>query len=100
MITAHTAHGVTADWPRFTLEPEAAILRIPAQLIDDAGRGMRCAGTRCDALQGSVGDQVSCAIYADRPQVCRDCAPGDDACTIARAGAGLAPIETVLAERT
>jgi len=37
-------------WPRFTLEDEAAIARIPPALVNDAGNGMRCTGDRCAAL--------------------------------------------------
>lgn len=81
------------EWPRFTLESDQALARIPARMIDDGGHGMRCDGERCAALVGVVGGQVACAIYAERPDVCRDCLPGDVACTIARAGIGLAAVQ-------
>jgi uncharacterized protein len=45
---------------------------------------MRCDGDRCAALVGEVGVSTACAIYAIRPDVCRACTPGDDACTMAR----------------
>ena len=77
-------------WPRFTLEDDAAIARIPAALVNDAGSGMRCTGDRCAALTGTVGVSVSCKAYNQRPDVCRECSPGDEACTIARAGFNLA----------
>ena len=32
------------------------------------------------------------AIYELRPDVCRECQPGDDACTMARERAGLPPL--------
>jgi len=51
---------------------------------------MRCDGDRCSALEGEIGRSTRCVVYADRPVVCRDCVPGDDACRIARAGLGLA----------
>jgi len=73
-----------ADWPRFTLEDDAASARIPAHLVDDAGARMRCDGDRCAALEGTVGVATRCTIYDDRPEVCRACVPGDDACLIAR----------------
>jgi len=79
-------------WPRFTLEDDAAIDRIPPALVAADGSGMRCEGERCAALAGSVGTAVTCTIYAVRPIVCRDCLPGDDACTMARAARGLTPI--------
>jgi Fe-S-cluster containining protein len=50
---------------------------------------MRCIGNRCAALQGEVGRATACAVYAVRPEVCRACEPGDDACAIARAHFGL-----------
>ena len=73
-----------ADWPRFTLEDDAAIARIPVAYVDPRGSGMRCIGNRCTALLGEIGGTTACAIYDHRPDVCRDCQPGDDACTIAR----------------
>ena len=39
---------------------------------------------RCAALVGDVGIATSCAVYAVRPDVCRACVPGDDACAMAR----------------
>ncbi|WP_300299622.1 YkgJ family cysteine cluster protein [Ferrovibrio sp.] len=77
------------DWPRFSLEEDAALARIPARFVDDEAGRMRCDGNRCSALQGEVGAQTSCGVYAVRPEVCRACQPGDDACRIARAHFGL-----------
>jgi uncharacterized protein len=82
----------SAAWPRFTLEDDAAIARLPQELVDDGMRGMRCAGARCSALAGEVGVATSCTVYADRPDVCRECQPGDDACAMARRRYGLPPI--------
>jgi uncharacterized protein len=76
-------------WPRFTLESEDEIERIPAALIAADGSGMRCEGERCMALAGTIGTGTTCTIYAMRPIVCRDCLPGDDACTMARTARGL-----------
>jgi uncharacterized protein len=45
---------------------------------------MRCIGDRCAALTGRIGVSTSCGIYALRPDVCRACDPGDDACLTAR----------------
>lgn len=72
-------------WPRFSLESEAEIALIPDALINARGSGMRCEAGRCSALEGTVGKQASCSIYASRPLVCRDCKPGDDECNTARA---------------
>jgi hypothetical protein len=43
-------------------------------------------------LAGEVGVATSCTVYADRPDVCRECQPGDDACAMARRRYGLPPI--------
>lgn len=84
----------SSDWPRFTTESDAALDRIPLALVDDSLSGMRCDEARCSALVGRVGVQTSCAIYADRPDVCRACLPGDDACQMAREKFGLPLIAT------
>lgn len=78
-----------ADWPRFTLEEDADIARIPPALVADNGSGMRWTGARCAALSGEVGKATSCGIYADRPIVCHDCVAGDEACLMARERHGL-----------
>jgi Fe-S-cluster containining protein len=74
----------SAEWPRFSLESEADISWIPRALVDDARGRMRCNGDRCAALVGKVGVAASCAIYDRRPDVCKACMPGDDACRTAR----------------
>ena len=76
-------------WPRFSLEDDATLARIPADLVADDASGMRCTGDRCAALAGVVGGSTSCTIYALRPDVCRACLPGDDACRMARSRFGL-----------
>lgn len=77
------------DWPRFTLETDADIERIPAAFVNEASSGMRCNGDRCSALIGDVGISTTCAVYGQRPEVCRACEPGDDACRIARRHFGI-----------
>jgi Fe-S-cluster containining protein len=72
------------EWPRFSLESDAELEQIPAALVDDGRGRMRCDGDRCAALIGEVGVATSCAVYAQRPHVCRDCLPGDLACRLAR----------------
>jgi len=79
----------SAEWPRFSLESDADLDRIPRAFVDDARGRMRCVGDRCSALAGEVGMATSCTIYAVRPEVCRACLPGDDACRIARERFGL-----------
>lgn len=80
----------SALWPRFSLESDEDIARIPADFIARDEGGMRCIGNRCVALEGIVGAHVACTVYEVRPQVCRACMPGDDACLLARSRHGLA----------
>jgi len=79
----------SASWPRFSLEDDAALARISPALINADESGMRCIGDRCAALSGEVGAQTSCSIYVARPEVCRACLPGDDACLTARRHFGI-----------
>jgi uncharacterized protein len=79
-----------ATWPRFSVESDADLERIPEALVDDSLGRMRCVGDRCAALGGEVGKMTACTIYAIRPIVCRDCQPGDPECLIARAKHGIA----------
>lgn len=80
------------EWPRFTTEDDADLARIPASYVTEDRRGMRCHGNRCSALLGEVGIATACAVYLDRPDVCRACEPGDEACAMARLHRGLAPL--------
>jgi len=74
----------SANWPRFTIEDDAALDLIPAHLVNDRLSGMRCEGDRCCALTGKIGEHTACGIYAVRPEVCRTCEPGDPECMMAR----------------
>jgi hypothetical protein len=53
---------------------------------------------RCIALQGGIGEKVSCAIYERRASVCRDFQPAwlngepNERCDRARSRWGLAPL--------
>ena len=82
----------SAEWPRFSLETDAALAAIPPAYVDDARGRMRCVGDRCSALVGAVGSATSCVVYAVRPQVCRECMPGDPECAMARRRHGLPEI--------
>lgn len=61
-------------------------------------RGSDEAVPRCVALEGEIGVEVRCTIYAARPSPCREFAPyaalgiGDDACARARRRHGMAPL--------
>ncbi len=81
-----------SDWPRFTLEDDADLQRIPSAFVAADFSGMRCDGNRCSALAGEVGVATSCSVYDVRPDVCRACEPGDDACTMARQQFGLSAL--------
>jgi hypothetical protein len=72
------------EWPRFTTEDDSHLDRIPRALVDPHLGRMKCDGDRCSALVGEVGISTSCAVYNIRPDVCRACEPGDDACQMAR----------------
>ena len=39
---------------------------------------------RCKALEGDLSKEVKCAIYEDRPDVCRNFQPETDVCDYAR----------------
>ena len=84
--------GYSSNWPRFSTEEDDALARIPAELVNARGSGMRCDGERCAALKGSIGEATSCAIYDVRPEVCRTCMPGDAECAMARRKFGLLPL--------
>lgn len=75
-----------ASWP--LVGPEDAGPHGPPPELVRKG-AMRWTGTRCIALDGEIGACVGCRIYARRPSVCRDCAPGSVACRIARRHHGL-----------
>lgn len=78
----------SSEWPRFTMESDEALDRIPPQFVAADQRGMRCEGERCSALSGKIGEKASCMVYDVRPEVCRACMPGDYACKTARAAFG------------
>ncbi len=79
-------------WPRFSTETDLQLDAIPAHLVAADLSGMRAEGNRCAALVGRVGAGTRCGIYHLRPEVCRTCMPGDDACAMARARHGLEPL--------
>ncbi|WP_328702877.1 YkgJ family cysteine cluster protein [Arenibaculum pallidiluteum] len=68
------------EWPALIGFGDGA--GIPPHLIED-GR-MRCEGNRCAALAGTLGEDVHCTVYADRPLVCREFASGSEDCLAVR----------------
>ena len=85
----------SADWPRFSIESDEDLDKIPEKFVAADLSGMRCDGVRCSALTGEVGKFTACGIYAVRPDVCRTCLPGDPECLMAREAAGL-PVDLML----
>lgn len=83
---------------------EATQLGLPDSYLEQVNAHLACmAGTnratpRCHALHGEVGQRVTCGVYTTRPSPCRELQPGDEQCNKARAGHGLAPIESRRAE--
>lgn len=78
--------GVTAaDIARMTPKWRASHVARDALLtkLDPVGRCV------CVALRGAVGQRVSCAIYARRPEECRSFTAGSKECVAARRQAGL-----------
>jgi Fe-S-cluster containining protein len=71
--------------------PDSRIRQINAHLACMAGTER--VAPRCCALQGQIGRQVSCLVYAARPSPCREVLPGDAKCTQARARRGLGPLD-------
>ena len=82
--------------------------RVPAELTEPlnphrlAMKGTLSPPLRCVALDGTIGDCVSCTIYPDRPSPCSELEPWDahgqpdEKCSRARAAHGLPPLEPVL----
>ena len=79
----------SSNWPRFTIEDDAALDLIPEKFVNERLSGMRCDGDRCSALSGQIGEMTACAVYDVRPEVCRTCMPGDVECEMARSRHGL-----------
>ena len=50
---------------------------------------------RCVALDGVVGEQVSCGIYAQRSSSCKEVQAGDAQCNKARFAHGMIPLVEV-----
>jgi Fe-S-cluster containining protein len=77
---------------------EAAARGLPDALTEKLDPWMSCmAGTsrpapRCVALRGTIGGEVACTVYAERPSPCRELQPGDDQCARARLRHGLPPL--------
>ncbi len=78
---------------------EAEAGGLPASLTEKINPFFACmAGTnnpaapRCVALRGTIGEQVACTVYAQRPSACKEVEAGDDKCNRARGRYGLNPL--------
>jgi Fe-S-cluster containining protein len=69
--------GACCAYYRITFHADEAVA-IPAEYIEQLQPEVSCMkGTnsyppRCSALRGELGQQVSCAIYDNRPSSCRE----------------------------
>lgn len=66
-----------------------AALTTPISPYRIAMRGTDAKPVRCVALQGCIGEAVSCSIYEQRSSTCRDFNAGDERCAQARRRHGL-----------
>ena len=77
---------------------------LPDDIVERVTPHLACmAGTnqpvpRCGALQGEVGKEVRCTVYAGRPSPCREVQPGSEQCNRARVRHGLSEIHESLPE--
>lgn len=77
---------------------EALSLDLPQQLTEQVNPWYSCmAGTnqipsRCQALEGEIGQSSRCRIYPQRPSPCHELQAGDEKCRKARLKHGLAPL--------
>ena len=86
--------------------------RVPPELVEQispflcAMKGTNNKNPRCVALQGVVGNQVSCLIYNFRPTACREFAISgqdnqpNDLCDTARKSWGLRPLPPAVLGKT
>ncbi|WP_374404585.1 YkgJ family cysteine cluster protein [Niveibacterium sp.] len=78
---------VSFYWSEATDLPETLIEQVTPFFACMAGTNG--AAPHCNALQGVVGQQVACRVYAQRPPACREVEAGDDKCNRARSRYGL-----------
>jgi hypothetical protein len=50
----------------------------------------------CTALEGAIGEKVSCRVYDDRPRMCRQFEAGSDRCHAVRRAYGLEPFLSLM----
>ena len=70
--------------------PNASVEQLNPWLSCMAGTNQ--SSPRCRGLEGEVGKEVFCTVYAGRPSPCHEVQPGDGKCNKARVRHGLAPL--------
>lgn len=86
---------VSFYWAETDAHPGGSVpetLTVPVTPHRVAMRGTELQPVRCIALQGSVGEDASCGIYAQRSTTCREFSFGDERCHDARNRHGLAAL--------
>lgn len=86
---------VSFYWAESDAHPDGTVpqhLTIPISPHHVAMRGTECKPVRCIALEGEVGQFVSCSIYPLRASSCRQFNPDDPRCNEIRQKFGLPPI--------
>ena len=90
------AFRVSFYWTETDAHPDGTV---PADLTTPitphlvAMRGTNTKPVRCIALNGEIGQSVSCTIYPLRSSSCHDCEAGSEKCNRARAYHGLSSID-------
>lgn len=90
---------VSFYWAETTTHPQGQVPQertIPISPYHVAMCGTNQPNPRCCALEGEVGERVSCQIYAERSSTCREFEAGDAHCDAARARHGLPPLRKQL----
>lgn len=64
----------------------------PLTAVYSCMQGTNQAQPRCIALEGVVGEQVSCGMYEQRSSSCKEVQTGDAQCNKARAAHGMIPL--------
>jgi len=72
--------------------------QIPEHLVEpitpvySCMKGTNQTQPRCQALEGTPGEQVSCSIYSMRSSSCQEVQAGDSQCNKARSAHGMIPL--------
>jgi len=66
---------------------------IPRDMLREDYPLMKTVNNRCVALDGTIGECVSCSIYQHRPQACAQFVAGAPLCLEARAAVGFKEIK-------